>query len=155
MFICRDYFCEDHSVSIDNVFKSISDACVAAGRTCIPQWNEYIEPHRERAMFWHTLWKDNGSPRNGILADVRRKTRFKYHYMIKWVKSNEINIRNEKLAESVLDKCNSSLCSEVKKIKGQANYVPYNIDNVSGDGNISNLFAKKFSDLYNSVGYSD
>ena len=75
--------------------------------------------------------------------------------MIKWVKRNEINIRNEKLAEAVLDKCNSSLWSEVKKIKGPANYVPCNIDNVSGDGNISNLLAKKFSDLYNSVGYSD
>ena len=165
---CRDYFCENHSVSIDNLFKSISDACIAAGRNCIPQsgaaktsnikvphWNEYIEPHIECAMFWYTLWKDNGSPQNGILADIRRKTKFKYHYMIKWVKRNEINIGNDKLAEPVLDKCNSSLWSEVRKIKGQANYVPFNIDIVCGDGNIANLFAKKFSGLYNSAGYSD
>ena len=70
--------------------------------------------------------------------------------MIKWVKCNEINIRNEKLCL-----INSSLWCEVKKIKVQANYVPCNIDNVSGDGNIANLFSKQFSDLYNSVGYSD
>ena len=38
-------------------------------------------------MFWHTLWKDNGSPRNGILADVHRETRVKCHYMIIYIET--------------------------------------------------------------------
>ena len=140
---CSDYSCTIHSRCIDKFYNCIIDVCIKSGAKCIPQsggsphknttvphWNQYVEPHRERAMFWHTLWKENGSPRTGIIADIRRQTRAKYHYIIRSVRRNEINLRNEKLAEYVLSNDNINLWKEIKRVKGKANYVPCNIDNV-------------------------
>ena len=33
---------------------------------------------------------------NGMIANIRRQTRAKYHESIKWVKQNETNIKKEK-----------------------------------------------------------
>ena len=52
----------------------------------VPGWNDIVEEHRERALFWHQLWKDNNSPREGLIADIRQKTHVKYHYAIRLVK---------------------------------------------------------------------
>ncbi len=40
------------------------------------------------------------------------------------------------------------------KVSGKTNSLPNVMDNVIGDGNIADLFAEKYSDLYNSVSYN-
>ena len=42
-------------------------------------WNEHVPEQRERAIFWHFIWKQCGSPFNGVVAGVRRYCRAKYH----------------------------------------------------------------------------
>ena len=62
---CSDYSCTIHSRCIDKFYNCIVDVCIKSGAKCIPQsggsphknttvphWNPYVEPHRERAMFW-------------------------------------------------------------------------------------------------------
>ena len=67
---------------IQDFHDSIINACIQASqciptkkcnRKYIPGWNEYmyIVPYRDRAMLWHNIWKDNGRPRSGIVADIR------------------------------------------------------------------------------------
>ena len=93
---CDKKCCQEHNLQINSLFGDIVDACIGAGSECIPQigrnnnykktvphWKEYVEPHRNRAIFWHNIWKDCGSPRNGVIAESRCNTRAKYHQIIR------------------------------------------------------------------------
>ncbi len=52
----------------------------------MPGYNEFVKNQREIAMLWHWLWKDNGKPRNGYYAEMRRSTRPQFHYAVKMLK---------------------------------------------------------------------
>ena len=45
----------------------------------------------------------NGRPRDGHIANIRRKTRLQYHYAIRHVVKENTRIRNKKLAEAVAE----------------------------------------------------
>ena len=114
---CDSYMCKDHDTIISDLYSNIVNAIVEAGVTAIPQsctetrrscgvkatpgWNEYVEPKRQVSLFWHNMWKDQGCPHHGVVADIMRSTRAQYHSAIKWVKQNDKYIRNIRLAESV------------------------------------------------------
>ena len=92
---CNDLNCANisHFSMIGNLHDIIIKQCVDANRDCIPTkkrgdkksipgWSEYVKEAKETALFWHKLWQQNGCPSSGIVADVRRRTRYKYHYAI-------------------------------------------------------------------------
>ena len=100
-----------------------------------------------------TCGKNMWSPRDGIVAQIRRSTRAKYHHEIKKVKLDENKIRNQKIAEHIKSKDTKGFWSDMKKVKGQQKSVPNKIDNSHGNQEIADMFANKFSNLYNSVSY--
>ena len=55
------------------------------------------------------------------------------------------------MANAISSNRERDLWKEVKKVSGKTNSLPNVMDNVIGDGNIADLFAEKYSDLYNSV----
>jgi hypothetical protein len=57
------------------------------------------------------------------------------------------------MAEQIRSKNTKDFWKDVKKMKGSQNSVPNKIDDTNGSQNIANLFASKFSQLYNSVSY--
>ena len=59
---------------------------------------------RQRALFGHSIWKERGSPNDGAVADIRRYTRARYHYAVRYAKKQADVERAEKVAESVLHK---------------------------------------------------
>ena len=78
---CRDLMCRnaDHFSNLNLYAKDISTACrIAAdlsiphtgtsshGGRCVPGWSEYVEPTRDKAIFWHRIWIDCGRPQNGV-----------------------------------------------------------------------------------------
>ena len=92
----------------------ISHGCVHACNQTIPLtsniqvsgriagWSERVQPFKEKSIFWHSLWIDNGRPRNGPVADCMRRTRAEYHYVIRQVKREQDHILNERLAQDLL-----------------------------------------------------
>jgi len=52
-------------------------------------WNEEVEPVRNEAMFWHGIWLDKGKPHQGIIADIRRRTRAKYKHAVRALKRQQ------------------------------------------------------------------
>ena len=89
---CTDYFCTDYShvASIQLFHDYLIESCLEASKVIpvtkkskiIPGWNE----HKQTSQFWHFIWKDCGSPRNGEVAKIMRSTRSRYHYAIRYVK---------------------------------------------------------------------
>ncbi len=48
-------------------------------------WNEYVDQYFQSFLLWHDIWNANGQPSEGIIADLRRKTRSEYHKVCKMV----------------------------------------------------------------------
>ena len=76
--------CGNKEQKIDKKCYNIVNACLTAGRICIPQslpkrqhipyWSERVKPHQDRALFWHSLWIQAGRPSDGWIASIRRST---------------------------------------------------------------------------------
>ena len=77
-------------------------------------------------------------------------SKHQYHYAIRAVRRNEANIRNSKMAESLVNKQESQIFKELKKTDGKTRK-PTNVDGIFDDKDIVNLFANKNENLYNSV----
>jgi hypothetical protein len=88
---CKDTCCNRHGVMLQTFHDKLINACLLAGNCiptksktksstkCIPGWNEHVVPFKEQAILWHNLWQDNGRPRYGHIADIRRSTRARYN----------------------------------------------------------------------------
>ena len=70
----------------------------------IPGWSEHVWDYKDKSIFWHKLWKDNGSPNNGILFDIRRKTIWEYNRIRNIVKRNREALSAERMAERLSGK---------------------------------------------------
>lgn len=157
--MCQHLKCTEHRIEIDCFHDRIIDACLSASWETIPLdrggapngragWDDNVNNLKKKAILWHTIWKDMGRPRNGIVADIRRQTRAQYHCEVRRIKKNQDKISAEKLA------CKKNVWIEVKKIKGKSATSTNTIDNATGKENIGKMFAEKFKRLYNSVSYN-
>ena len=127
---------------------------ISSTKNIIPGWNDLVKEHREKAIFWHTIWKESGSPKHGNIADIRRKTRAKYHWSIKQVKRSKDAIISNKLANHLSSKETTKMWSEVNKLCQNRRNYPMCVDGKLTHSEISNSFKAKYSKLYNSVSYN-
>ena len=154
-----------HIARLQSFHDAIIDCCLSSAQAvisvgkkrsrkkCIPGWSVYVEKYKKEALFWHTLWYDCGYPRPGTVANIRRTTRAKYHYAVKYVHKNKANIIANNMATSLLHNKSKDFWSDVKRIRGEKGTVPCTVDGFKSNRDVSNLFAQKYSELYNSVSY--
>ncbi len=45
----------------------------------------YIKDYFDNSMFWNNMWVTNDKLHNGIVVDLTRQTRAKYHHICKMV----------------------------------------------------------------------
>ena len=76
-----------HYCELQLFHDAIVKACVESGKQCIAHtsksgktsaltgWNEFVKPYRDDSIFWHNIWRQCGSPRNAVVADVMRRAR--------------------------------------------------------------------------------
>lgn len=166
---CTDPFCNEHQADIQRFHDAIVSACIQAGKQSIPNkktsrsgrrpkvagWSQHVEEHRQRAIFWHKLWKSNNSPREGLLADIRRSTRAKYHHALRMLKRNKDLHKANSMANAFLESNKHNFWQGVRKAKGNPQAYPNTVDNVQTTSEIGELFAGKYKHLYNSVSYRD
>ena len=133
VLVCHDMKCNDilHFHALSNYVKGITDACITACNNTIPftsvvqqggriaGWSEYVQPLRDKSIFWHNLWKENGRPHSGVVADCMRRSRAAYHHAVRFVKKEEDNIRCERIMNTAMLKDDTNFWSEVKKIRAK------------------------------------
>ena len=119
----------------------------------VPGCEEYVKPYRKKSIFWHGIWLDNERPKHGIVWEIMRRTRAEYHSQVRWVKQNSRYIQSQKMAQSVLKGNTKDLSTDVKRIRGHKSTITASMDGEVEDKAIANLFANKYSTLYNSVAY--
>ena len=109
--LCRNPQCSDsaHSDERDSfvldILCSIIEAShtrirMAAGRRASPQtnqtkqsvggsipgWNDEVEPFRQEALFWHSIWKSCAKPNTGDIYWKMAQSRNQYHYAVRRAK---------------------------------------------------------------------
>ena len=163
---CLNVMCNNHNVQIEKLYADIIDSCCKASdhfpvtcatsnnkAKCIPGWNMYVSEFRKEALSWHHIWKAQGRPHTGEVANMHRVSRAKYHRAVRYVKRNSDKLRMERMADAIVSNNSRDLWGEVKRIKGSNSTVASNIDGCSNNEDIAQLFCNKYDDLYNSVSY--
>ena len=147
--------------------EAISAACLTAadsslphtsgrdGKGRIPGWSERVAPLREKSLFWHHMWVDCERPRSGVVADCMRRTRAAYHNAIRQVRKDEEAVVRERVAEALLSDPSRSFWDEVKKIRNNKTGFSKIVDGCTDESSISQVFATKYKQLYNSVPFDN
>ena len=122
-----------------------------------PGWNDYVKPFKDKAYLWHYIWKCNNSPKSGYVADIRRSTRARYHYALRYVRKSKARARisSDKMGIAILNNKPNDLWCEVRRLSGSKSKCTNRIDDVQGSNDICELFANKYNQLYNSVPYNE
>ena len=121
---------------------------IRAQKPKIPAWNDEIEPFRENAYFWHAIWLSAGKPLNNQLHQIMKKTRNRYHLVIRKQKRLLERVKRSEMLNACLENSNS-IFDAIKK-KRQCKQTPAStIDGHSDD--ISGYLASKYENLYNAV----
>ena len=92
-------------------------------------------------------------PRNAVVADVMHQARKEYHNAVRALRLDQHQLHRQKVSQALLDNKSSDFWKEIRKVKGNGDTLPSVIDNMSNDEDISDLFAKKYDQLYNSVSF--
>lgn len=135
---CDSPRCEAHTDVIMSYYKSLVDACLTAGRHCIPHsnanqvnarkpvpyWTTHVKPLKDKALFWHAIWKSCDSPTIGVVAQIRRSTRAKYHRALRFFKQNDNLARFSRMGEQFLQQDRADFWSEVKRMRGNDTPAP-------------------------------
>jgi hypothetical protein len=166
--ICRNVMCTDpsHVSGINTHANQIIEACISATsetipKTCIhdpkrvPGWSEYVEPARQKSLFWHRMWNDCGRPRSGLVGNIMRRTRACYHQAIIRVKRDSNLIIRQRFADVMLSSDSRDFWKETKKCSGSHKANASTIDNCCNPIDVASAFAQKYADLYSSVSYSE
>ena len=108
-----------------------------------------------QSVFWHNIWKDCGEPHSGVVADIMRKTRARYHAAVRQACRNQTEIINNRIAAALADNNNRQFWSEIKHIHRNNSTVCDAVDGKCDSHDIANLFASKYRDLYTNVAFDD
>ena len=166
---CLDPHCksDEHVCCLENLYGAIIDACLLSSEVTIPQsknkhnqkkcsmpgFNEYVKEYMDNAMEWHRVWKMQGRPAQGYVAEMRKQTRKQYHNKVKMVKQQESAIRSERMAEAIRKGKQRDLWQCIRSYK-KKNGLPSCVDGCNDPAGISQIFADKYKSLYNSVPYN-
>ena len=163
---CRNFKCNKHIEFIQETHaKIVKILHEASGKTLphtsqkkdikiIPGWNEYVKEHSDRSKMWHDIWANSGRPTHGYLANIRRKTRLKYHYALRRVVRDNERMRNEKMGEAISENDDRILWDEVRKLTKTNKSLPKMMDGLTNSADITEIFSEKYKTLYNTVGYN-
>ena len=103
-------------------------------------------------MMWHDIWVGCGRPHDGLVSDIMRRSRASYHYAVRYVKKNSQELIKDRFASAILDNRSRDFWREARKIGGSDNSGTQSIvDGLSQPGDIANLFARQYEDLYSCV----
>ena len=166
---CNNIHCQsnEHKMSIDAYISDIISAIETSvgdnipytrpargksSRKVIPGWTELVEPFKQDAKFWYSVWYSAGKPNTGELHRIMCQTRNKFKYAKRRCQNAVEKIKRDKLIQAALNgDCN--FFDELSKLKGRRNvHSASKIDNISGEQNIAEHFKGIYRELYNRTG---
>ena len=145
---CTYVNCTNHSDIIctfyDNIMTALVRACeetipksIPSNCKSVPGWSEFVNDYFITALFWHKIWTENDRPAQGIIADIRRDTRKKYHKACKMAKRHAGLIACNKMAQAIRCNCMGEFWKQTRRFrKHKANHSK-TVDGIEGEHEIA------------------
>ena len=158
---CCEPDCSRHTKILDS-YSATFVKCLDAASLSIPHhsrppgctlagWNHGPKQLKKQANFWYKVWLNAGCPSNGVLQQIKRKTKLRFKYAVRSIKRRQDHIKRAQLADSLHHRDSRVFWSRVRQIsKPKTSKVSSVVDGVCGDDNISELWASKLKYLLNS-----
>ena len=160
--MCRNVHCKEpsHKAAVDKVMcdvlstleqsavKNMTGKRKTNHTPRVPNWNEEIEPLKENAHFWHSVWISAGKPMNCQLHEIMKRTRNRFHLLIRKKKRLLDRVKRSEMLAACLAN-DSSIFDAIKKKRKCKQVIPSLIDGHEKD--IPEYLASKYENLYNSV----
>ena len=118
------------------------------GKQRIPEWKEDVAPFKDSAHFWHSVWVSAGKPLNCTLHTIMKKSRNRYHLVLRQKKRIIERMKRNNLLESCVNN-NGNIFDEIKRMRRCHQSPAEVIDDIADD--IPGYMADKYERLYNSV----
>ena len=138
-----------HALDIQQLHDDIRSDCIDASEDIpstrknnkiVPGWNEFVNPEKEKAILWQKIWISNGSLRHGHVADIMRRTRAKYHYVIRCIKNKSQLLKNRAMARAISQRKSRELWTEVNKLKNSKSHSTNCMNDVTSSEQIAKIF---------------
>ena len=129
--------------------RKASETPISDVKQDVPGWKAEVEPFREDAELWHSIWLSSGKPNKGVLHSLMAKTRNQYHYAVRRTKRSASLQRAKGLFEASL-LGDMQLIQEMKRIKSGVKAAPTLPDTVAG-ANGEEEIVKKFREVYSAL----
>ena len=150
-----------HKTIIENNWNELIDAISDTGSSVftqrkygfrvVPGWNTHVKQLYTASRDAFKLWRDGGSPKEGVLAQFMRSTRAEFKYALRGCHTHENNLRAEALANKLAMNKNVDFWKEIKKLNTDSKLLATCVDGVSGEKDIADLWGNKFSTVMNSL----
>ena len=162
MLFCRDGHCssQTHIDSLDQLCEDVMGCISVAveeniphsnstGYTPVPGWSQYVQPYKERSVFWSAVWKSAGRPLDTELHRVMKYSRNQYHYAVRRVKNHESQLRKSKFIDACLNNEVSDILKDIRKSRSTNSSHSRVIDGHNTKSGIADHFQHLYSDIYN------
>ncbi len=111
-----------------------------------------VEPLKDDAMFWYSVWISCGKPRQYTVHQIMKHTKYKYHYTNRAIKKRDADLRKSRMAECLTtEKNHRDFWKEQRKMDGNSKQIPAHVDGETEPKDIAQVFSEKYQKLYNSV----
>ena len=70
----------------------------------LPGWNEFASEQYDMSRETYALWKNAGSPRQGLLFEMKNRAKARFKGAMGYTRRNEDSLRKESLAKKLLCK---------------------------------------------------
>ena len=113
-------------------------------------WNNECAQLKADSPVWHRLWVSGGRPNLGVVHDIMRSTRKRYHFAVKGLLRSQTDLRNACSAEASINKPPNVFWREVKRANTRPSSVQVsNVVNGHTDcHDIANEFKNAYSDIF-------
>ena len=107
---CYDPSCTKHHAFLDGFCEQLShclyDSALASFPnvqtfSSVPGWNNSARLLKEKANFWHAVWRKAGYPSAGVLHQLKRTAKSRYKYEVRRLRRRRQHIRREKMAAAL------------------------------------------------------
>ena len=161
--VCKDTSCTEiaHTSAIDFFYHDMCNALYLAGVDSIesrkiakntdfviPGWNDYVKSAHSEAR--DIMWRNADKPRQGAAAELMRRSRLTFKYVLRQCQLHEDMIRADTMAQSLRNKDNISFWRHVSKMNNVRAPLATNINEATGSS-ITEMWGKHYSALLNSV----
>ena len=118
-------------------------------RNIRPRWNEHVAELHEAAREAYMLWVRAGKPRQGPLFELKKRSNARRKYALRFIKNNEESMRADSLAGKMQTHSYNDFWKEVKSMNQSQTPLPTNIDGITGEDRIVELWRNHYRDLFN------